>query len=64
MQTILVYEKSTKEVIACLPLDGSEGIKRKDIEIEVYNGSKPVFLEKDGYIAVDTNAFILDLGRE
>lgn len=56
MKTVVVYQKGTKEVIACVPLDGSECIVRKDAEINVYDGTEPVFTEKDGYVAVNTNA--------
>ena len=63
MKTVVVYQKGTKEVIACVPLDGSECIVRKDAEINVYDGTEPVFTEKDGYVAVKTNAFLIDLGK-
>lgn len=39
MQTVVVCQKGTNEVIACVPLDGSECIVRKDVEIKVYNGT-------------------------
>lgn len=63
MQTVVVYQKGTNEVIACVPLDGSECIVRKDAEIKVYDGTEPVFTEKDGYVAVNTNAFFMDFGK-
>ena len=63
MQTVVVYQKGTNEVIACVPLDGSEGMARKDVGIKVYNGTEPILIEKDGYVAVDTNAFLIDLGK-
>lgn len=64
MQTVVVYQKGTNEVIACVPLDDSECIVRKDVEIKVYDGTEPIFTEKDGYVAVKTNAFLIDLGKE
>lgn len=60
MQTVVVYQKGTNEVIACVPLDGSEGMARKDVVVKVYNGTKPVFTEKDGYVAVNTNAALMN----
>lgn len=63
MQTVVVYQKGTNEVIACVPLDGSECIVRKDVEIKVYDGTEPIFTEKDGYVAVKTNAFLIDFGK-
>ena len=63
MQTVVVYQKGTNEMIACVPLDGSKGIARKDVVIKVYNGTEPVFIEKDGYVDVKTNAFLIDLGK-
>ena len=64
MQTVVVYQKGTDEIIACVPLDGSECIVRKDVEIKVYNGTEPVFTEKDGYVAVKRNAFLINLRKE
>lgn len=64
MQTVVVYQKGTDEIIACVPLDGSECIVRKDAEIKVYNGTEPVFTEKDGYVAVKRNAFLINLRKE
>lgn len=61
METIVVYDKNTKEIIACVPLDGSQGIARKDIEFKVYNGTEPVFTELDGMVVVNENAFILNI---
>ena len=63
MQTVVVYQKGTNEIIACVPLDGSECIVRKDVEIKVYDGIEPVFIEKEGYVAVNTNAFFMDFGK-
>lgn len=63
MQTVVVYQKGTNEVVACVSLDDSDGIARKDVGIKVYNGTEPVFIEKDGYVAVKTNAFLIDLGK-
>lgn len=64
MQTVVVYQKGTNEVIACVPLDGSEGMARKDVGIKIYNGTEPVLIEKDGYVAVSMNTFLIDLGKE
>lgn len=63
MQTVVVYQKGTNEVIACVPLDGSEGMARKDVGIKVYDGIEPVLIEKDGYVAVSMNTFLIDFGR-
>lgn len=61
--SIVVCRKATHEVIACVPLDGSEGMVRRNVGIKVYNGTEPILIEKDGYVAVDTNAFLIDLGK-
>lgn len=63
MQTVVVYQKGTNEIIACIPFDNSDFIARKDVGIKVYNGTEPVFTEKDGYVAVKSNAFLIDLGK-
>lgn len=63
MQTVAVYQKGTNEIIACIPSDNSDCIARKDVGIKFYNGTEPVFTEKDGYVAVNTNAFFMDFGK-
>ena len=61
METVVVYNKSTKEIIVCVPIDGSACIVRKDVEFKVYNGTEPVFTELDGMVVVNENAFILNM---
>ena len=46
-----------------LEFDNSDCIARKDVGIKFYNGTEPVFTEKDGYVAVNTNAFFMDFGK-
>lgn len=62
MQTVVVYEKGTREIIACVPMDGSEGIVRKDVQFRVYNGTEPIFTEIDGKVLLNENAFIIKNG--
>lgn len=62
MQTIVVFDKKTKEIIACIPLsDGEKAICRKDVEFRIYNGSEPVFTETGNGIVLNANAFIMNI---
>lgn len=64
MQTVVVFDKETKEIIACVPLsDGEKGICRKDASFEIYNGTEPIFTETGSGIVLNTNAFIWNGGK-
>lgn len=59
MQTVVVFDKETKEIIACVPLaDGEKGICRKDVDFHIYNGTEPIFTETGNGVVLNTNAFI------
>ena len=63
MQTIVVFDKKTKEIIACIPLaDGEKWICRKDVDFQIYNGTEPIFTETSNGIVLNTNAFIWNGG--
>lgn len=63
MQTVVVFDKETKEIIACIPLaDGEKGICRKDVDFQIYNGTEPIFTETGNGIVLNTNAFIWNGG--
>lgn len=62
MQTVVVFDKETKEVIACVPLaDGEKGICRKDVDFQIYNDTEPIFTETGNGIVLNTNALIMNL---
>lgn len=64
MKTVVVFDKETKEIIACIPLsDGQQAICRKDVGFEIYNGTEPIFTETGNGIVLNTNAFIWNGGR-
>ena len=59
MQTVVVFDKETREIIACVPTDdGETGICRKDVDFQIYNGTEPIFTETGNGIVLNTNAFI------
>ena len=59
MQTVVVFDKKTKEIIACIPLlDGAKAICKKDIDFQIYNGTEPIFTETENGIVLNTNSFI------
>lgn len=60
-QTVVLLDKKTKEILACVPLDGSECICRKDVDVKIYNGTEPVFMEKGDGFVLKENTFILNL---
>lgn len=60
MQTVVVFDKETKEIIACVPSGGGEtAICRKDVDFQIYNGTEPIFTETGKGIVLNQNAFIL-----
>lgn len=62
-QTVVVFEKETKEIIACIPLtDGEAAICRKDVDFQIYNGTEPIFTETENGVALNANAFIWNGG--
>lgn len=59
MQTVVVFDKKTKEIIACVPTSDEEtAICRKDVDFQIYNGTQPIFMETGSGIVLNTNAFI------
>lgn len=50
MEEVVVIDKSTREVIACVPLDGINVILRDDVDAKIFSDTRPVFLEKDNKI--------------
>lgn len=61
-QTIVVFDKKTKEIIACIPLSGEEAICRKDVDFQIYNGTEPIFTENGNGVVLNSNAFIWNGG--
>lgn len=62
-QTVVVFEKETKEIIACIPLtEGETAICRKDVDFQIYNGTEPIFTETENGVLLNTNTFIWNGG--
>lgn len=58
---VVVYEKDTKEVIACIDLSGEmQSILKNNVCADVYNGTEPVFEEKGDKVIVGQNKFIIN----
>lgn len=62
-QTVVVFDKETKEIIACIPLsEGEAAICRKDVDFQIYNGTEPIFTETGNGIVLNSNVFIWNGG--
>lgn len=61
-KTVVVFDKATKEIIACIPLTGAEAICRKDVDFQIYNGTEPIFTETGKGVILNSNAFIWNGG--
>lgn len=64
MDYVAVHKRDTKEIIACIPLemsDGAEAIVKDDVDFKFYrNGSEPVFTELPcGGIALKENTITI-----
>lgn len=60
MQKVVVFDKSTREVIACVPLDGQDVILRKDVDVQIFGDTEPVFIEKNKKVLLKENTFIFN----
>ena len=60
-KTVVVFDKNTREVLACVPLDGSQVIMRKDIDVQVFDGADPVFTDTQGKVLLKPNTFIMEI---
>lgn len=58
-QTVVVFDKETKEILACVPLSGQDCICRKDVDFKVYKGTEPIFTETPNGIVLNENAFLI-----
>lgn len=59
-EKVVVFDKNTKEVLACVPLDGRECILRKDVDARFFTETDPVFTEVPGKLLFKENAFIFN----
>ena len=60
MMTIVMLDKNTNEVLACVP-DNGDCFSRKDVEIKSYNGTEPIFNVENGVCRLKENAFLINL---
>ena len=60
MKTFVIYEKDSRNVLACFTEDCENYILRNDVEIKVYNDTEPVFTETNDGIKLNENAFTID----
>lgn len=61
-QIVVVFDKATKEIMACIPLFGEQAICRKDVDFKVYNGTEPIFTETANGVVLNGNTFIWNGG--
>lgn len=59
-QTVVLFDKGTKEILACVPLSGQDCICRKDVDFKVYNETEPIFTETPNGIVLNENAFLIN----
>lgn len=59
-QTVVVFDKQTKEIIACIPLSGQDCICRKDVDFRVYSGTEPIFTETQKRVVLNEAAFMIN----
>lgn len=57
-QTVVVFDKATKEIVACIPLSDEQAICRKDVDFKIYNGTELIFTETANGVVLNGNAFI------
>ena len=60
-QTVVVFDKKTKEILACISLSGQDCICRKDVDFKIYNGTQPIFTEKPNGIVLNENTFLMNM---
>ena len=60
MRTIVIFDKKTNEVLACVP-DNGDCFARKDVGIKAYNGTEPIFNVENGVCKLKKNAFLINL---
>ncbi len=60
-KTVVVFDKKTKDILACIPLSGQDCICRKDVDFKVYNGTEPIFAETANGIVLNENTFMVKL---
>ncbi len=59
--TVVVYERNTRSVLAAIPMkEGEAGIRRKDVEFQIFNGTEPVFEETPNGPILKNNTFIIN----
>lgn len=60
MTTVVVTDKRTGEVIACVPEYG-EAICRNDVEISVFRNTEPIFSDTPDGPVLKQNTFLINL---
>lgn len=63
-QTVVVFDRESKEIIACIPISGKDCICRKDVDFKIYNGTEPIFTETENGIVLNENVFMLNLNSK
>ena len=61
MKTVVITDRETREVIACVPEYG-EAICKKDVSVSVFDGTEPIFLESENGIKLSTSKFLINSG--
>lgn len=62
-KTVVVFDKNTKEIVACIPLNGQEAICRKDIDFRIYSGTEPIFTETKSGVILNENIFMMKMDK-
>lgn len=62
---IVITDKNTGELIAAFKglIDFKDSIVRKDIDIRVFENTKPTFQNIDGIVKLTSEVFIIAMGK-
>lgn len=58
---IVIFDANTKEIIACIPLNGQNAICKNGVDFNIYNGTEPIFTNTDNGIVLNETAFIMSM---
>lgn len=62
-KTVVVFDKNTKEIIACIPINGQEAICKNGFDFKIYNGTEPIFTENCNKVVLNENVFIMNMEK-
>lgn len=61
--TVVVFDKKSKEIITCIPINGQEAICKNGVDFKIYNGTEPIFTETSNGVVLNENVFIMNMEK-